>query len=100
MIRKGQVETGSWQRWMALGCIAGLLVFCVVEATHAHSDARPARNSVPCTVCISGHAKALPISFHTAPLSVAVEIMPIPLVAEGKSIGPELQLFIRPPPAV
>ena len=100
MNRKSQLETGSWQRWLALGCITLVLVFCALEATHAHSDARPSRNSVPCTLCISGHAKALGVSFHAAPLLVAVEIVPVPFFAEGKNIGPELTLFIRPPPAV
>lgn len=100
MNRNSQLEAWFWQRWMALTCIAMVLVFCGLEATHAHADARLTRNSAPCAVCISGHAKAPAVTFLALPLLMTVEIVAIPFLAEGKIIPPELTLFIRPPPAV
>ena len=99
MIRKSQLETALWQRWIALGCLLLVLVFAGLEATHVHSDAQLAGNASPCAVCISVHANAPAVSFHPLPTLLAVEIVAVPFRTEGKGIAEEIALFIRPPPA-
>jgi hypothetical protein len=95
---KGQLEGFAWRRWMALGCMVLVLVFAGLEATHAHLDAKLARSSGPCAVCISVHANAPAVTFHPFPTLLAVELVTIPFQAEGHGIAAELALFIRPPP--
>jgi hypothetical protein len=96
--REGQFEHGRWQRCMALGCILLVLLFAGLEATHMHPDARLARSSEPCAVCISVHANAPAVTFHPLPTLLAVESLAVPFRVEHKGISKELRLFIRPPP--
>jgi hypothetical protein len=85
---------------MALGCMVLVVLFAGLEATHAHSDAQPARSSSPCAVCVSVHANAPAVTSHPLPVLFAVEAVAIPFRAEGHGIAAEIALFIRPPPAV
>jgi hypothetical protein len=100
VIGHGQLENLRWRRWIALGCIVLVALFAGLEATHAHSDAQPARSSSPCAVCISVHANAPAVTSHPLPVLFATEAVAIPFRAEGHGIAAEIALFIRPPPAV
>lgn len=99
VIGNGQLENPRWQRWIALGCIVLVALFAGLEATHAHSDAQPARSSSPCAVCISVHANAPAVTSHPLPVLFTAEAVAIPFRAEGHGIAAEIALFIRPPPA-
>jgi hypothetical protein len=98
--RKGQLENGSFVRWIAMICVLLALVMTGVEATHAHSEAAMSRNSAPCAICLSAHAKAPTITVQLLPLIYAVETVAVTYESQGKSPAPELSLFIRPPPSV
>lgn len=98
IIRKGQFETSQLKRLIALSCILMALVMAGLEATHAHSDAAVS-SSRPCAICISVHANAPTVMFHSLPVLYAVDVIAVPSLAEGKSTAPELALFIRPPPS-
>jgi len=97
---KGQLESNRLARFIALGCIFLALVMTGVEATHAHSEVALSRNSAPCAICLSAHAKAPTITVQFLPLVYAVETVAVAYELEGKSTAPELSLFIRPPPSV
>jgi len=86
-------------RLIALGCIALLLFVAAAEAVHNHSNAAVARNSAPCVICVTAHAKAPAITVHVLPVLHAVESIAVLSETEGKSAISELQLFIRPPPS-
>ncbi|HEY6305420.1 MAG TPA: hypothetical protein VI488_03050 [Candidatus Angelobacter sp.] len=77
-----------------------VLVFAGLEATHAHYDALRGQNSAPCAFCASVHANTPVITVHPLPALHAVEMVAIPSPTEGKSVAPQLTLFIRPPPVV
>jgi hypothetical protein len=89
-----QLETS---RWVAMVCVLLLLVFSGLEATHAHPDAK--LPSSACAICVSVHANAPAITLHPLPTLRPVATVTVPLQTEGKSVAPELALFIRPPPA-
>src|SRR5580765_1048199 len=97
---KGQLENGSLVRWIAMICVLLALVITGVEAMHAHTDASISRNSSPCAICLSAHAKAPTITVQFLPLIYTVETVAVTYELEGKSTAPELSLFIRPPPSV
>ena len=97
MIKKDQLWGGSGMRWIALSCVLLVLLISGLEATHLHSGASSSSN--PCVICISAHANAPAVVFHPLPVLYAVDVVAIPFQTEGKSTSPELQLFIRPPPA-
>ena len=99
MIHKGQFEISQLKRFIALGCIFMALAMTGLEATHAHSDAAVSTNSRPCAICISVHANAPAVTFHSLPVLYTVAVVAIPFQTEGKSTAPELSLFIRPPPS-
>lgn len=83
-------------RWIAMSCVLLVLLISGVEAAHMHSGAS---SSSSCVICISAHANAPAVVFHPLPVLYAVDVVAIPFQTEGKSTSPELQLFIRPPPA-
>jgi hypothetical protein len=97
MINKNHLSGGSSLRWIALSCVLLALLISGLETTHLHSGASSSSNS--CAVCISAHANAPAVVFHPLPVLYAVDVVAIPFQTEGKSTSPELQLFIRPPPA-
>src|SRR5579859_772306 len=94
-----QFGAGSAMRIVALGCVALLLFVAGAEAVHNHSNAAVARNSAPCVICVTAHAKAPAITVHVLPVLHAVESIAVLSETEGKSAISELQLFIRPPPS-
>jgi len=83
---------------VALSCVALLLFMAGAEAVHNHGKADVARNSAPCVICVTAHAKAPAITIHLLPVLRAVELIAVPPETEGKSAVSELSLFIRPPP--
>jgi hypothetical protein len=93
-----QFGTGTAMRIVALGCIALLLFMAGAEAAHNHGAAEVARNSAPCVICVTAHAKTPAITIHLLPVLHAVELIALPPETEGKSTISELRLFIRPPP--
>ena len=97
--RKGQFETGSLVRVIALVCVLLALVMTGVEALHAHSDNLATGNSAPCAICLSAHAKAPVVAVHFLPEIFTVEALAPPYQSQGKSATADLSLFIRPPPA-
>src|SRR6478672_7867916 len=98
--RKGQLENSSLMRWIAVICVLPARVMAGVEATHAHSEAAMPRNSAPCAICLSAHAKAPTITVQLLPLVYAVETVAVTYESQGKSASAELSLFIRPPPSI
>jgi len=86
-------------RVVALTSIALLLFVAGAEAVHNHSNAAIARNSAPCVICVTAHAKAPTITVHLLPVLHAVESIAVLPETEGKSAISELRLFIRPPPS-
>ena len=86
-------------RLVALGCVALLIFLAGAEAVHNHSNAAVARNSAPCVICVTAHAKAPAITVYLLPILHAVESIAVLPETEGKSAISELQLFIRPPPS-
>jgi hypothetical protein len=99
LVGRGQLETGSLMRMIAMICVLLALFMTGVEATHAHSDASVTSNSSPCAICLSAHAKAPTITIQFLPMICAVETVAVSYESQGKSAAPELTLFIRPPPA-
>jgi hypothetical protein len=99
VIGKGQFETSQLKRFIAFTCILIALVMTGLEVTHAHSDAAVSAKSRPCAICISVHANAPAVTFHSLPVLYAVDIVAVQFQTEGKSTAPELSLFIRPPPS-
>lgn len=97
MINKDKLVGGGGLRWIALSCVLLVLLISGLEATHVHSSASSSSN--PCAICISAHANVPTVTFHPLPVLYAVDVVAIPFQTEGKSTSPELQLFIRPPPA-
>lgn len=95
---KSQLESGKLVRFIALSCILLALIMTGVEATHAHSEATVSRSSSPCTICLSVHAKAPAVTIQFLPIIYTVEKVSVSYESQGKSAGPELSLFIRPPP--
>jgi hypothetical protein len=93
-----QFGAGTAMRIVALGCIALLLFMAGAEAVHNHGNVDVARNSAPCVICVTAHAKAPAITIHLLPVLRAVELIAVPPETEGKSAISELRLFIRPPP--
>jgi hypothetical protein len=85
-------------RIIALGCLVLLLFMAGAEAVHSHGNADIARNSAPCVICVTAHAKVSAITIHLLPVLHAVESIAILPETEGKSAISELRLFIRPPP--
>ena len=85
-------------RIIALASIALLLFMAGAEAAHNHGNPDVARNSAPCVICVTAHAKAPAITIHLLPVLRAVELIALSPKTEGKSAISELQLFIRPPP--
>jgi hypothetical protein len=100
MVRKAQLESSTLMRWIAMICVLLALVMTGVEATHAHSEAAISRNSTPCAICLSAHAKAPVITVQLLPVIYPVETVAVAYESEGKSTISELSLFIRPPPSV
>ena len=100
VLPKGQFENGSLMRWIAMVCVLLALVMTGVEATHAHSEAAISRNSSPCAICLSAHAKAPTITVQLLPMIYAVETVAVTYESQGKSATADLSLFIRPPPTV
>jgi hypothetical protein len=100
MVRKPQIESSTLMRWIAMICVLLALVMTGVEATHAHSEAAISRNSTPCAICLSAHAKAPVITVQLLPVIYPVETVAVDYDSEGKSTISELSLFIRPPPSV
>jgi hypothetical protein len=98
--RKDQLENGSLVRWIAMICVLLALVMTGVEAMHAHTDASISRNSSPCAICLSAHAKAPTTTVQFLPLTYAAETVAVTYESQGRSPAPELSLFIRPPPSV
>lgn len=96
--RKGQFETGSLVRVVALVCVLLALVMTGVEAMHAHSETALSTNSAPCAICLSAHAKAPTVTIQLLPLVYTVETVAVPYLSQGKSAISDLTLFIRPPP--
>jgi len=86
-------------RIVALGCVALLLFVAGAEAVHNHTNAAVARNSAPCVICVTAHAKAPAITVHLLPVLHAVASIAALPESEGKSAISELRLFIRPPPS-
>lgn len=84
-------------RIVALSCVALLLFIAGAEAVHNHSDVA-ARNSAPCMICVTAHAKAPTLTIHLLPVLHAVESIAALPETEGKSAISELRLIIRPPP--
>jgi hypothetical protein len=95
-----QFGAGTAMRILALACIALLLFMAGAEALHNHGNAEVARNSAPCAICVTAHAKAPVITIQLLPVSHAVELIALPPDTEGKNAISELRLFIRPPPSV
>jgi hypothetical protein len=85
---------------MASACMLLVMVFAGLEATHTHYDALRTQNSAPCAFCVSVHANTPVITVHPLPTLRAVEMVAISSRTEGKSVAPQLTLFIRPPPVV
>ncbi len=100
MFGQGQVENVSLKRWVALSCVFLALLLTGLEATHAHSDATVSRNSAPCAICLSVHANAPATTFQFLPALYPVATVVAAYPLEAKGTGPELRLFIRPPPSV
>jgi hypothetical protein len=96
---KRQFRADTILRIVALGCLALLLFVAGAEAVHNHANAAGARNSAPCVICVTAHAKAPAITVHLLPELQAVESIAVLPETEGKSAISELQLFIRPPPS-
>ncbi len=96
--RKGQFETSSLVRVIALFCVLLALVMTGVEAMHAHSENALSANSAPCAICLSAHAKAPTVTVQLLPLVYTVETVAVPYESQGKSAISDLTLFIRPPP--
>jgi hypothetical protein len=94
-----QSGIGKAMRLVALGCVALLLFVAGAEAVHNHSNAAVARNSAPCVICVTAHAKAPAIAVHLLPVLHAVESIAALPQTEGKSAISEHRLFIRPPPS-
>lgn len=86
-------------RLIALGCLALLLFMAAAEAVHNHSNPAVSRNSAPCVICVTAHAKAPAITVYLLPILHAVESIAVLPESEGKSAISELRLFIRPPPS-
>jgi hypothetical protein len=87
-------------RIVALSCVALLLFIAGAEAVHNHSDGAVPRNSAPCMICVTAHAKAPTLAIHLLPTLHAVESIAVLPETEGKSAISDLRLFIRPPPTV
>jgi hypothetical protein len=85
-------------RIVVLSCVALLLFIAGAEAVHNHSDAAVSRNSAPCMICVTAHAKAPTVAIYLLPVLHAVESITVLPETEGKSAISELRLFIRPPP--
>lgn len=100
VVHQGQLETGKMVRTVAVICVLLALLMTGIEATHAHSEASKATNSAPCAICLSAQAKAPSITAQILPLIYVVESFTVPYISEGKSVAPELSLFIRPPPSI
>jgi len=98
-IRKGQLETDSLVRFIALACILLALVMAGMEATHAHSENALSQHSSACAICLSPHAQAPVITVHFLPVLQTVESLALAYEPIGKSTASERHLFIRPPPA-
>jgi hypothetical protein len=98
-IRSRQSGIGKAMRIVALSCVALLLFVAAAEAVHNHSNAAVTRNSAPCVICVTAHAKAPAITVYLLPILHAVASIATLPETEGKSTISELQLFIRPPPS-
>jgi hypothetical protein len=97
-MRKRQFEAGGLKSSIVLCCLLLVLVFAGIEATHAHSDGKISGQSGSCAVCVTAHASAPAVTFHSLPALLAVAMVAVPALEQDKSIGAELSLFIRPPP--
>lgn len=95
----GQYETGSLRRWVALVCIALIVLLAAVEATHAHSDVATVRSS-PCAICLTVHGNAPALTYHVLPTLSALETLTAPSLPQRRAILQTTSLFIRPPPTV
>jgi len=85
-------------RLIALGCVALLLFVAGAEAVHNHTNAAVARNSAPCVICVTAHAKAPTVTVYLPQVFHVLEARTVPYESQGKSAISELSLFIRPPP--
>jgi hypothetical protein len=94
VLKRFQLDTG---RRVALVCVLLLLMFAVVEATHAHADGKV--QAAPCAICVSAHANAPAITVHVLPVLQALATTAVPFQTEGKTTVLGSDLFIRPPPA-
>jgi hypothetical protein len=99
MVRKGQFETGTPLRWIAVSCVLLALLMTGLEATHVHSGASLSPHSA-CAVCLSVHANAPALAFHFLPALHTLDIIAVAQRPRGRSACSELTLFIRPPPSV
>ena len=100
MMRDRQFEVRRRQRFLALVCVGLALLFAGLESIHTHADAKLVSSSAPCAICISIHSNAPAVTLHLLPTLLPVQAVPAVREAEGEGIAEELQLFIRPPPAV
>jgi hypothetical protein len=100
MMRDRQFEVRRWQRFLALACVGLALLFAGLESVHTHADAKLVSSSAPCAICISIHSNSPAVTLHLLPTLLPVQVVPAVREAEGEGIAEELQLFIRPPPAV
>jgi hypothetical protein len=96
---QSQLESGKFQRRVALTGILLALLLTGLEATHAHSDAAVSRISAPCAICLSVQANAPAATFHFLPALYPVATVAVAYPMEAKGTGAELRLFIRPPPS-
>jgi len=99
VVRKGQFETSSLMRWIALSCLVLALLMTGLETTHLHSGQSLSQHS-SCALCLSAHANAPALMFHFLPALHTLDIIAAARPLEGKSAASELRLFIRPPPSV
>lgn len=99
VVRKGQFETGTVARWIALSCVILALLMTGLEVTHVHSGASLKQHSA-CAICLSVQANAPAVTFHFVPALLTVAIVLIPYESRDKSTASDLRLFIRPPPSV
>jgi hypothetical protein len=99
VVRKGQFETGTLVRWVAVSCVLLALLMTGLEATHVHSGASLSQHSA-CAICLSVHPNTPALTFHFLPALHTLDIVAITQRPRGKSAASELRLFIRPPPSV
>jgi len=51
---KQSQQTRTWQRWVTLWGLLGLLSFCAVSASHVHANTATGSVKQECQVCLSG----------------------------------------------